>query len=164
MKRIFLLLTICVVFLTSCKKEVSNAGLSIFNKENDAFGSVDTFSLKVGSIYVDTVTSVNPSYLMLGSYVDPIFGKYDAGFYAQVRISAINPDFGDISKITIDSLILGMRLSDYYGKLDEQNFEVYELSEDLIATSSYNTKSTIAVKPNNLVLQGAGKLTPKPYG
>ncbi len=164
LKPIFLLLAICIGFLTSCKKEVSNAGLSLFNKENDAFGSIDTFSLKVGSIYVDTVTSVNPSYLMLGSYVDPIFGKYDASFYSQIRISALNPDFGDVSKIKIDSLILGMRFSDYYGELDEQNFEVYEILQDLYTTSSYNTKSTVSVKQDNLVLPGSGKLTPKPYG
>ncbi len=164
MKHIFFLLTICVVFLTSCKKEVSNAGISLLSKENDAFVSDTLFSLKVGSVYVDTVSSSNPSYLLLGSYIDPIFGKYDASFYSQVRISALQPDFGDISKITIDSLILGMRFNDYYGKLDEQNFEVYEVVEDLIASNSYNTKSKVTVNSENLVVQGDGKLIPKPYG
>jgi hypothetical protein len=143
---------------------VSSAGLSLLNKEKDAFGSVDTFSLRVGSITVDTVTSSNPSYLLLGSYVDPVFGKYDAGFYAQARISALKPDFGDVSKISIDSLILGMRFSDFYGKLDEQTFEVYEITEDLKTTNSYNTKSTVSVKSENLVLSGSSKLTPKPFG
>ena len=164
MKQIFFLLTICISLLTSCKKEVSNAGISLLNKENDSFGNVDTFALKVGSIYVDTVSSSNPSYLLLGSYVDPVFGKYDASFYSQVRISALQPDFGDISKITIDSVILGMRFNDYYGKLNEQNFEVYEVLEDLKATNSYNTKSKLTVNSENLVVKGAGKLTPKPYG
>lgn len=163
MKHLILLLTICVAFLTACKKEVSNAGLSTLYKDNDAFGSIDTFGIKVGSVFVDTVSSSNPSYLMLGSYVDPIFGKYDASFYAQVRISALKPDFGDISKVAIDSLILGMRFDDVYGKLDEQTFEVYEISEDLKATNTYNTKSTVSVKPENLVV-GSGKLTPKPEG
>lgn len=164
MKRIFLLLFSAVLLLNSCKKEISNGGLSLLNIKSDDFGSIDTFALKVGSINVDTVNTSNPSYLMLGSYVDPVFGKYDAGFYAQARISALKPDFGDLTKITVDSLVLGMRFSDYYGKLDEQNFEVYELSEDLIATKSYNTQSSIAVKSDNLVLQSEGKITPKPYG
>ena len=164
MKQIFLLLFSAVLLLNSCKKEISNGGLSLLNIKNDDFGSIDTFALKVGSINVDTVNTSNPSYLMLGSYVDPVFGKYDAGFYAQARISALKPDFGDLTKITVDSLVLGMRFSDYYGKLDEQNFEVYELSEDLIATKSYNTQSSIAVKSDNLVLQSEGKITPKPYG
>ncbi len=143
---------------------MSNAGLSILNKDQDAFGSVDTFSLRVGSLYVDTVTTTNPSYLLLGSYVDSIFGKYDASFYAQVRISALNPDFGDLTKITIDSLVLGMRFADYYGKLDEQTFEVYEITEDLLSTNSYNTKSTVSVKSTNLVLSNSSKITPKPFG
>lgn len=163
MKRIFLLLSVCL-FLNSCKKETSNAGLNLLNKENDTFGSVDTFKLKVGSIYVDTVTSSNPSYLMLGSYVDPVFGKYDAGFYAQARISALKPDFGDITKISVDSLVLGMRFSDYYGNLDEQNFEVYEITQDLSSTGSYNTKSSVSIKSDNLVLPSSVKLTPKPFG
>jgi hypothetical protein len=153
-----------VLLLNSCKKEISNGGLSLLNIKNDDFGSIDTFALKVGSTKVDTVNTSNPSYLMLGSYVDPVFGKYDAGFYAQARISALKPDFGDLTKISVDSLILGMRFSDYYGKLDAQNFEVYELSEDLIATKSYNTQSSIAVKSDNLVLQNEGNITPKPYG
>lgn len=163
LKRIVLLLTLVVILTTSCKKEISNAGLSTLNKENDVFGSIDTFRLKVGSVYVDTVSTKNPSYLMLGSYVDPVFGKYDASFYSQVRISALKPDFGDLSKITIDSLILGMRYADVYGKLDEQTFEVYELVEDLKSTNYYNTKSTVGLKQDNLVL-GSGKLTPKPTG
>jgi len=164
LKRILLFLLSVIFFLTSCKKEVSSAGLSLINKDNDAFGSVDTFSLKVGSVYVDTVTSTNPSYLMLGSYVDPIFGKYDASFYSQVRISAVKPDFGDVAKITVDSLILGMRFSDYYGTFDEQNFEVYEIMDDLKSTSSYTTKSSVTVKSDNLVIQGKNKSVPKPYG
>jgi len=150
--------------LNSCKKEISNGGLNLVNNEKDAFDCDTMYAMEVGSVKVDTVTSSNPSYLMLGSYVDPVFGKYDAGFYAQVRISALKPDFGDLTKITVDSLVLGMRFSDYYGKLDEQNFEVYELSEDLIATKSYNTQSSIAVKSDNLVLKSEGKITPKPYG
>ncbi len=163
MKRIFLLLLVGC-FLNSCKKEISSAGLNLLNKENDAFGSVDTFALKVGSIYVDTVTSSNPSYLMLGSYMDPVFGKYDAGFYAQARISALKPDFGDVTKIAVDSLVLGMRFSDYYGKLDEQTFEVYEITQDLSATGAYNTKSSVSIKAENLVLPNSCKLTPKPFG
>jgi hypothetical protein len=150
--------------LNSCKKEISNGGLNLVNNEKDAFDCDTMYAMEVGSVKVDTVTSSNPSYLMLGSYVDPIFGKYDASFYAQARISALKPDFGDLTKITVDSLVLGMRFSDYYGKLDEQNFEVYELSEDLIATKSYNTQSSIAVKSDNLVLKSEGKITPKPYG
>jgi len=164
LKRIFLLLFSAVLLLNSCKKEISNGGLNLVNNEKDAFDCDTMYAMEVGSVKVDTVTSSNPSYLMLGSYVDPIFGKYDASFYAQARISALKPDFGDLTKITVDSLVLGMRFSDYYGKLDEQNFEVYELSEDLIATKSYNTQSSIAVKSDNLVLKSEGKITPKPYG
>ena len=151
--------------MNSCKKDISSPGLNLLNSENNAFGSVDTFALKVGSIKVDPVTSSNPAYLMLGSYVDPVFGKYDAGFYAQAIISSLKPDFGDSTKkFSLDSLVLGMRFSDYYGKLDEQNFEVYELSEDLIATKSYNTKSSVTFKSSdNLVLESKG-ITPKPQG
>ncbi len=151
--------------MNSCKKDISSPGLNLLNSENNAFGSVDTFALKVGSIKVDPVTSSNPAYLMLGSYVDPVFGKYDAGFYAQAIISSLKPDFGDSTKkFSVDSLVLGMRFSDYYGKLDEQNFEVYELSEDLSEKITYDTKSSVSTKANNLVLSNSCKLTPKPYG
>jgi hypothetical protein len=149
--------------LNSCKKEISNAGLNLLNNEKDAFDCDTLYAMEVGSVKVDTVSSSNPSYLLLGSYVDPIFGKYDAGFYAQLRISALKPDFGD--SIKVDSLVLGMRFSDYYGKLDAQNFEVYEITQDLLASSYYNTKSTASFnKANNLVLPNSTKLIPKSYG
>ena len=147
--------------LNSCKKEISNAGLNLVNNEKDAFDCDTLYSMEVGSVKVDTVTSSNPSYLLLGSYVDSVFGKYDASFYAQARISALKPDFGDVNSIVVDSLILGMRFSDYYGKLDAQNFEVYEITQDLSPSSSYNTKSTVSFKPQNLVLPNSAKLIPK---
>ncbi len=153
MKRIFLLLFTALLVLNSCKKEISNAGLNLLNNEKDAFDCDTLYSMEVGSVKVDTVTSSNPSYLLLGSYVDSVFGKYDASFYAQARISALKPDFGDVNTIVVDSLILGMRFSDYYGKLDAQTFEVYEITQDLSPSSSYNTKSTASFnKANNLVL------------
>ena len=163
MKRIFLLLFSAVLLLNSCKKEISNAGLNLLNNEKDAFDCDTMYPMEVGSKLDTVVTSSNPSYLMLGSYVDPIFGKYDAGFYAQLRISALKPDFGD--SIKVDSLFLGMRFYDYYGKLDEQNFEVYEITQDLSPSSSYTTKSTASFnKANNLVLDSSAKLIPKSYG
>ena len=165
MKRIFLLLFSAVLLLNSCKKEISNAGLNLLNNEKDAFDCDTMYPMEVGSKLDTVVTSSNPSYLMLGSYVDPVFGKYDAGFYAQLRISALKPDFGDVNNIIVDSLILGMRFSDYYGKLDAQIFEVYEITQDLSPSSSYTTKSTASFnKANNLVLDSSAKLIPKPYG
>lgn len=164
MKRIFLLLFTALLALNSCKKEISNAGLNLLNNEKDAFDCDTLYAMEVGSVKVDTVSSSNPSYLLLGSYVDSVFGKYDASFYAQARISALKPDFGDVNSIVVDSLILGMRFSDYYGKLDAQIFEVYEITQDLLASSFYNTKSTVSFKPQNLVLPNSTKLIPKSYG
>ena len=164
MKRLFLLLFTALLVLNSCKKEISNAGLNLLNNEKNAFDCDTSYAMEVGSVKVDTVSSSNPSYLLLGSYVDSVFGKYDASFYAQARISALKPDFGDVNSIVVDSLILGMRFSDYYGKLDAQIFEVYEITQDLLASSSYNTKSTVSFKPQNLVLPNSTKLIPKSYG
>ena len=164
LKHLYLLLFTALLVLSSCKKEISNAGLNLLNNEKDAFDCDTLYALEVGSEKVDTVTSSNPSYLLLGSYRDPIFGIYDAGFYAQARITALKPDFGDFAKIKVDSLILGMRFSDYYGKLDEQSFEVYEITQDLLTNTTYNTKSSVAVKNNNLVIPSSMKLIPKPFG
>jgi hypothetical protein len=161
LKRLLLLLFTALLALNSCKKEISSAGVNLLNNEKDAFDCDTLYAMEVGSVKVDTVSSSNPSYLLLGSYVDSIFGKYDASFYAQARISALKPDFGDVNSIVVDSLILGMRFSDNYGKLDAQNFEVYELTQDLLASSSYNTKSTATFKPHNLVLPSSMKLIPK---
>ena len=125
---------------------------------------VDTFTLNTFSIAEDSLISDNPAYAVLGSYNDPKFGTVNANFYTQLRLSGLNPNFGDVSTITIDSVMLGLEYAGFYGEFSSQKVEVYEMTEAINIDSvyySFSTKTTISA---DLVEPGYGTFTPDPDG
>ena len=151
-------------FVSSCKKEQTSIGQTALNPDfvidSDA---IDTFSLKTYTVLDDSLISSNTVNALLGTYNDPIFGRVEAEFYTQFRLSGLQPNFGDLSAVVIDSFVLGIEYKDYYGDFDPQRFEVYELSEDLYLDTSYYSYQTKSVKGTDLVLGGQSLLTPNPF-
>lgn len=163
-KLVFALSYLCAVILvTSCKKVETTVGKDgIDNSLMLNSDAIDTFQLKTYTIQEDSLISSNLSVAMLGSYQDPIFGKFDANFYTQFRLLSFSPNFGDLSTTIIDSFVLGLEYKGYYGELDPQNFEVYQLADDLHLDSTYYSFTTKAYNPTNIVLPGHGTMTPNP--
>jgi hypothetical protein len=132
------------LFLTvGCKKKDSNIGVNTIDPDemlNSA--QVDTFSLTTFTIKEDSIISDNPAYAVLGSYNDPKFGTFNGNFYTQFRLSGTNPNFGDISTITIDSMILGLEYAGYYGSFTNQTLEVFEMTESIHIDSTYYSFSS----------------------
>ena len=150
---------------TSCKKKDSAAGKDLMNPE-DLLNSaqVDTFTLNTFSIAEDSLISDNPAYAVLGSYNDPKFGTVNANFYTQLRLSGLNPNFGDVSTITIDSVMLGLEYAGFYGEFSSQKVEVYEMTEAINIDSVYYSFSTKTTTSTDLVEPGYGTFTPDPDG
>lgn len=161
---LFPLALLFLLFVASCKKEENTLGKTALNPDfvinSDA---VDTFQLKTYTQTDDSLISSNTVNAMLGSYNDPVFGRVEAEFYTQFRLSGLSPNFGDLSTIVIDSFVLGLEYKDYYGDLDEQRFEVYRLAEDLYLDSTYYSFQTKLVQSTDLVLGGHSLLTPNPF-
>ncbi len=124
--------------------------------------TVDTFDLITYTIEEDSSITDNASNVVLGSYIDPKFGEFEASFYSQVRLGGLDPDFGDPSTIKIDSFVLALKYVGYYGDLSPQTFEVYELDDTLNLTSTYYSFTTKNAKSTNWVPSGKGTITPKP--
>jgi len=147
----FLLLTIA---MSSCKKKTHLLGQDVIN-QNDLLssGGVDTFSLTTFTILEDSVISDNPAFAILGSYNDPVFGTFNSEIYTQFRLSGINPNFGDINTIVMDSFVLGLEYVGYYGETGTQTIEVYEINdaEGLSIDSTYYAFSTKATTGIDLV-------------
>lgn len=155
-----------VLFITAgCKKKDSNLGINTIDP-NELLNStqIDTFSLTTFSIKEDSVISDNPAYAVLGSYNDPKFGTFKGSFYTQFRLSGTNPNFGDISTITIDSLILGLEYAGYYGSFTSQTLEIFEMTESIYIDSTYYSFSTKNHSVTNLVETGFETFTPDPNG
>jgi hypothetical protein len=148
---------------TSCKKKDNALGKDILDNDAYLYGTTtDTFDILSYTIEEDSIITDNAANVVLGSYNDPVFGKFDASFYTQIRLAGINPNFGDPSTISIDSFVLALKYVGYYGDLQPQTFEVYELNEDLNIDSTYYAFTTKTTKPTNLVPLGLGTITPDP--
>ena len=111
------------------------------------------------SIFTDTKIRVDrPTYNLLGSFNDPIFGRTDASFAAQFRLP-YHPDYA--ATASIDSIVLRMTYKKIYGDtISSQTFQVFEMAGDL----NYDAKYLSSFNIKNLAsstLIGTGHFIPK---
>lgn len=149
---ITLFLITTILSFTSCKKEADLIGLNT-QPSSDKLDAqyTDTISIVAYSVLEDSVRSDETTDNLLGRYIDPIFGKTNASFYTQIRLSNNDVDFGTTP--LLDSLILSLVYTSpyYYGDTTTQlTVNVYRIKEDLYIDSAYYsnrsfTKDTVRV-------------------
>lgn len=144
--------------VVGCKKKDNLLGAKAIDQNNLLVsGGVDTFSLVTYTIAEDTVYTKSPRYALLGILNDNEFGVVDLGFYSQVRLSGLNPNFGNPGDITIDSFVLALEYVGGYGYTGGQTFEVYEVDHQMFLDTLYRSTQDLSLKLTNLV-QGSGNL------
>lgn len=126
-----------VTVVVSCKKDPYQLGLGLIPPSDTLHvGIIDTITVEAFSLIDDSIRTDEMSSLVLGSIVDPIFGKTTASFYSQFLLSSEQGDFGINPQL--DSLVLVLYYSDGYGDTNTlQQIRVFEISEDLDLDSSY---------------------------
>lgn len=145
----------------SCKKKDNLVGASVLPDGTIlSSASLDTFTIETYTVEEDSVPSTNPAYNILGSYIDPVFGTVDASFYTQLSLSNTSPVFGPSAKI--DSMVFSMVYVGFYGELDDQTVEIFQLSEDLEDDKTYYPFNILNTTPTDLVAPNMGTFTPKP--
>ncbi len=159
----YLFLLLLALALLACKKKDQLLGKELLGPEILLNGiTSDTFYLATSVILEDSMVTDNAANVVLGSYNDPKFGVFNASFYTQLRLAGINPNFGDPASIVVDSFILGLEYAGYYGALNTQYFEVFELTESLSNDSTYYQFSTKTHSSTNLIPAGKESITPDP--
>lgn len=152
-----------VVIASACKKKENPLGVSALPSGSElSTQGVDSFSLLTYCELEDSTFSKNARFNLLGSYIDPVFGNYNASFYTQFTPSTLKPAFP--VDIKIDSFVLAIEYGGYYGELDPQLIEVYQITEDLLEDEDYYTFSTTANNGINLVptANNEGLIKPAP--
>ena len=130
--KIFSILLLVLFFAAACTKNENNLGKDIIDPNALLNGiTTDTFELYTYSIIEDSTETKNASNVLLGSYIDPKFGKVAASIYTELRLPGLSPNFGDPSLIVVDSFVLALEYVGYYGDLTPQTFEVFELSDSI---------------------------------
>ena len=145
-----------VFFLAACTRPEQNIGLEILPDEDQLFlFSSDTTTIVAHTVVEDSLRTDELSRAVLGNYVDPLSGQIRASMYTQVRLSTNNVDFGDISNIEVDSLVLSFKyIEDHWGPSNSQTFLVEELEEDIYIDSSYYHLDDLASTGINLIEAG----------
>ncbi|MEZ4890645.1 MAG: DUF4270 family protein [Crocinitomicaceae bacterium] len=158
----FLLIAFVGINLTSCKKSDNLLGNNYIDPSKLLVsGGVDTFQMETYTVVEDTIYTSGARYGLLGILNDNQFGTMDVGFYSQVRLSGLNPNFGDVPNITIDSFVLALEYVGGYGYTGNQTFEVFEVDEKMYKDTLYRSTQDLTLKPTNWV-QGSGTLSLNP--
>jgi Domain of unknown function (DUF4270) len=151
-----------IIGMYSCRRDTGSVGANIL-PASDLISAyqTDTATL-ITSMYLrspDSVITSNSNNGMLGQYTDPIFGQVKASIYAMVYSPEgsttipwngqytssnysnyiLNTDTG-----AVDSAVLLLPVSSYYGNLGTQTFMVYETSNGIDTGKAYNSDTSIA--------------------
>ncbi len=127
------------LLLGSCKESDTLGRNLIPNSDKSQFKSSSKFNLLTFAFREDSVKSDEVSINLLGSYVDPVFGKSSSSFITQFVSSSNQLDFGP--NPIADSMVLSLTYSGYYGKIDKlnglQKVKIYKLSNIIYKDSAY---------------------------
>jgi hypothetical protein len=147
----------CAAFLSSCK-DPDELGLEV-QPSSDQISVLksDTATVFTRTVKEDSLPSKSVAYQLLGSYVDPVFGKTDASFYTQALLDASFPYVSD--SLIPDSLVLSLAYSGSYGDITTpQTVHVYQLTENILSDTGYYTTKTFSDSANDLANNGNGLL------
>src|SRR5690606_24185616 len=155
---IFFFLTILLTLFAACKKNDNSLGKDLLDPSDLlSSGAVDTFDIISYTIEDTNVFTKDPRFGLLGIINDREFGIVDLGFYTQVKLSGLNPNFGDVSQVTIDSFVLALEYAGSYGYAGYHTVQVFEVDEEMYSDSTYRSSQDLLVKNENWV-DGSGSL------
>ncbi|MEZ5083036.1 MAG: DUF4270 domain-containing protein [Bacteroidales bacterium] len=138
----FLILTIGV--LIACNKKPETIGLDLVDANKPFVGTDTTFDVFAYSVREDSVRADETSNNLLGSRYSETFGLANAGFYSQLRLSLVNPDFGDTP--VADSIIFSMVYKGYYGNINsQQTVRIYQMDTIIKRDSIFWSNSNFGI-------------------
>ncbi|MEE4257262.1 MAG: DUF4270 domain-containing protein [Bacteroidales bacterium] len=144
MKKIYiipfgLVALLLIGLIAACNKKADQIGLGLQPASQELSVVFDNNSgLIAYSIREDSVrTDANAIKTgMVGSMLDPVFGRTDAQIYSQFRLSENGHNFGEGAQL--DSMVLSLAYSSFYGDtMTQQTVRVYELDVDMDPDTSY---------------------------
>lgn len=135
-----------MLIFTSCTPP-NDVGKDVLPGDDYISGQyVDTFSIRMKTILIDSVQTDKRDPALLGNYVDEEFGHIFAESYFQTRITGTNLQFGDDpANLSLDSVVLRLDLSGFYGRYnDVLPLEVFEVTEEFPEDGLLSSVSTLS--------------------
>ncbi len=161
MKHIYVLILIGI--LTSCSEDNETQPLEIGNDFIESTTKVfyiDTLTIKSSTFQFDSLVVSNPNRLLIGSYLDPIFGHTESKSFIQLNN---NFDYSIEDNAQYDSIALILKHDNYFynDTIPSQKLTVHQVLENIepnegnyYNTSNFNFENTFI---------GVKNFNPKPY-
>lgn len=147
MYRSIIVIALMTLVFWSCKDDMNQTGYDLLlpgDKISAHKVITDKASIRSFTVRDELLRTNKPQYNLLGTIVDPVFGKTTADFAVQFRLSEY-PSF-EIGH-HVDSLMLYITYSRLYGDtVTLQNFKAYELISDLKAADTVSYFQNIDLK------------------
>lgn len=146
MSRLLFFILVGTAFLVACDQGYDLNTFSIgdeFIQSETSIAIVDTYTVRMSTMLVDSITTSGKEVLLAGSYIDDEFGVISSKSYFRVGL----PSFISLTdQDRFDSLILVLKRKDlvYGDTLKQQTLNVYRLAEGIRLNSDdklYNTSS-----------------------
>jgi len=110
----FLLPALVVLLLAGCQKPSINFGTSFSNDNTTNVVAIDTFSVAMSTVLVDSFATAGTGSLLIGRYKDPYFGIVTSKSILQVTPPTNLPTISNLA--TYDSISLILRINKtFYG-------------------------------------------------
>lgn len=135
-----------MLIFTSCTPP-NDVGKDVLPGDDFISGQfVDTFSIRMKTILIDSVRTDKQDLSLLGNYVDEEFGHIFAESYFETRITGTNLVFGnDPSKLSLDSIVLRLDLNGFYGRFNDPiPLEIFEVTEDFPEDDNQSSVSSLS--------------------
>jgi len=149
------------IIFYSCEKDPSNLGLDLQPESDRVNGLTFETTVKAYTAREDSLTTDERTSALLGSYSDPVFGRSDAAFMTQIRLSTSNVSFG--TSPVADSIVLYLDYRSYYGDTNTtQNISVFEIKNSLYIDSTYYSNLDPANYSPESILTNPLAYSPRP--
>jgi hypothetical protein len=131
--------------MLSCTKPSINFGTNFGSDNSTNVIAVDTFSIKLSTVFLDSFPTSGSGTMLLGQYKDPYFGNIGSRSFSEITYPGTLPTLSTLS--VFDSMELIMEINkNFYGDTTKvQRFEVSQLTRLLdypgIQTAFYNINS-----------------------
>jgi hypothetical protein len=162
-KKAFLCL-LGLLSLLSCTDETFEITLGDkYVNSQTTVSMVDTLTVAMSTIKLDSVQTQSSDYFMSGSYTDEYFGDISATTYTQLEIPSASIDDDEV----YDSIFVYLKYTGlYYGDtLQPQSISIHEVLEDIELPDEYDVDpylyntTTLKYDPTSL---GSVTVTPRP--
>jgi hypothetical protein len=141
MRRILAAAVLAFAF-ASCEKSTGEIGLDFVDGSQFAFGTKSAVAIRTHTEAFDSLVTLRPAALLVGSYQDPIFGRPTASFATQLVLSSVAPDFG--ANPTVDSVFMILPYAGWYGDTTAAFHIKVQRSDSALTDSVYYAFSTAA--------------------